>query len=369
MNNVKDIKDSINTTYYLNRYPDLKNAFGDNRRKAKTHFINNGVYEKRYFNLPYEEVRNGIAKNKSSDGNVYPYSNNYVKFTNMTTDPNKTTLIDSKTLLTEDKCLNLCSKNSNCGGITYDNNKSNCKIWDMDVYPKADMNRAIKQDFYMRLRELKQYCDDECMKTKKIDRLEKQFDDMYENTQLLPEKFQELTKKLIVTREGETFYNEVQKQRFEEESSMIIGTVKQEYSKIYDFKMELLNSFIKKIDYYNLLRQDKVNQDILHLKELIIEKNNEKNIDARKSYYEEQETKNVNFYTDYFLFFYYSVFLVYMYLFIKNGKYTNYKQLILPILLFLAPYLLFYYVLYYLRTFYDYLMEKMPRNVYFKKQE
>ena len=49
---VQDIKDAINPQFYINRYPDIKNQFENNYIAAKDHFLQYGVFEKRYFNLP-----------------------------------------------------------------------------------------------------------------------------------------------------------------------------------------------------------------------------------------------------------------------------------------------------------------------------
>ncbi len=369
MDNVKDINDSINTTYYLNKYSDLKNAYGNNRNAAKKHFLNYGVYEKRYFNLPYQQTLEGIAKNKSNSGNMYPYTNKYVKFPNMTTNVVSTTLIENKRNINDDTCIKLCNQKNNCGGITYDRSNSSCKIWDLNVYPDADMTSTNKQDFYMRIRELRKYCDDECMKTRDLEKLEKKFDEMYNNSKIMPEKVEEVTKNLMIKSEGENFYKEFKQQHYEEVSSNVINKVKKAYTKIYNFRMDLLNSYIKKVEYHNLLKSDKSNKEILNYKKLIEKKNNEKNLEARKSYYEEKESDNLDNYIDYFLFFYYSLFLVYLYLFFRDGKYQNWKQILLPILFLIAPYLVYFYVIYYMRTFYEYLTKKIPKNVYLTKQK
>ena len=45
--NGTDISKAFNATYYLNKYPDLKAAFGDNPAAAFNHFIEYGIYEGR----------------------------------------------------------------------------------------------------------------------------------------------------------------------------------------------------------------------------------------------------------------------------------------------------------------------------------
>ncbi len=373
MNNVKEIHDSINTTYYLNRYTDLKNAFGNNDKKAKKHFLNNGVYEKRYFNLPYEQVLTGIASSKSSDGNIYPYTNEYIKFPNMTTDEDVTTVIEkTKNLNNADECIKKCNENSNCGGINYKENTNGtneCTIWNTNVYPDSDIKKSQNTDFYMRLRELRKFCDAECMKNKNLNDLEKKFDNIYNEITVLPEKIQDVTKKLMVGAEGEVFYNEFMKQQYQETSDKTINKVKTSYSKIYNFRMELIENYKKKLDYQTLLSNNNIDEEIKNLKQKIIEKTNTKNVDARKSYYEKQENNNLDYYLDYVIFFYFSLFIVYVYVFIKNEKYTDRKQIILPVIFFIAPYILYFYVFYYLNLAYDYFIKKIPKNVYLTKQE
>ena len=58
-----------NWNCYLNRYPDLKNAFGSNLKEAQNHYFQYGIYEGRDYRCKLEEDQRTI--NELESGNEY----------------------------------------------------------------------------------------------------------------------------------------------------------------------------------------------------------------------------------------------------------------------------------------------------------
>ena len=373
---VQDIKDAINPQFYINRYPDIKNQFENNYIAAKDHFLQYGVFEKRYFNLHDEQIREGIAKNNTVKGEVYPFTNDYIKFTNMTTDPSQTESIGKFQNTEVNNCRLKCNENSECGGFTLEkgvvNNIGECTLWDTNLYADADMIKKENVEFYMRKREMRKFCDEECMNAKGLDKLEQEFDNIYDNMKTMPDRVDEIMKEIILKAEGPEFYKLFMEDQYKKQSDKIFNKVKKIYTKVYQAKLKIIENYKRKEDYLQLLKEESTetkNQNKLYLTKLE-EKINEKNIDARKTYYEENETSGMSYYIELLVYFYYSLFIVYIYLFFVNKKYLITRNLILPVLYLILPYVIYFYVLYYLKMGIDYIIKMFPRNVYiFKEKE
>jgi hypothetical protein len=366
---VTNIKDKIDPTFYLNRYPDLKNAYGNNHKAAIRHYMNHGVYEKRFFNSEYEEIQKGIAANTTTSGEVYPYTSEYIKFNNLNTDPRNTSSMGTIRNTNSNVCRLKCNENSECGGFSIKKGK-HCTLWNTNVYPDVGMKKENKTDFYMRKREMRRFCDDECMNQKQLEDLESKFDEIISDVKTAPEKFNEVSKKIIIGRQGEDYYNRLKDSEYQNMSEKVINKVKELYSQENNIKLSISENYKRKIDYYSFLedylniykeKNDKLRNDIDRIA-------NEKNIDARKTYYEDNETEKIDNYTEFFIYFYYSVFAVYTYIFITQSVYTDKKQIFLYIFFLFFPYLMYYYFIHYIKVVTDFISNNKPKNVYFSKE-
>ena len=366
---VTNIKDKIDPKFYLNRYPDLKNAYGNNHKAAVRHYMQHGVYEKRYFSHDYEEIQKGIASNTATSGQVYPYTNAYIKFDNRNTDPANTMSIGTIRNTNSNKCRLQCNKNSECGGFSMRKGK-HCTLWNTNVYPDSNMTKDKKTNFYMRQREMRKFCDTECMNQKKLEELEGQFDNIIANVKSAPEKFQKISKDLIIGRKGEDFYNQLKDTEYKNMSNQVINKVKSLYEKENGIKIRIAENYQRKVDYFSFLEEylNIYKEKNQQLDEEIKKKSNEKNIDARKTYYEDNETEKISNYTEFFMYFYYSVFAVYTYIFITQRAYSDKKQIFLYIFFFFFPYLMYYYFIHYIKVAVDFINNNKPRNVYFSKE-
>uniref|UniRef100_A0A6C0EGE1 Apple domain-containing protein n=1 Tax=viral metagenome TaxID=1070528 RepID=A0A6C0EGE1_9ZZZZ len=369
---VANIKDIIDPAFYLNRYPDLKNAYGNNHKAAIGHYMDHGVYEKRFFNNEYEEIQKGIAANTATSGQVYPYTSEYIKFKNLNTDPKNTYSIGSVRNTNQNVCRLKCNQNSECGGFSLKSTFSGkqCTLWNTNVYPDVGMKKDKKTDFFMRKREMRKFCDDECMNQKQLEELESKFDKIINDVNTAPENFAEVSKKLIIGRQGEDYYNQLKDTEYKNMSERVFSKVKELYSKENNIKMSISENYKRKIDYYQFLedylniykeKNDKLQNDMDKLV-------NEKNIDARKTYYEDNETQKIDNYTELFIYFYYSVFAVYTYIFISQRVYSDKKQIFLYVLFLFFPYLMYYYFIHYIKVAADFINKNKPKNVYFSKE-
>lgn len=73
----------FNATYYANKYPDLKNAFGYNHDKLLNHFLNNGIKESRqacssFYVIAYKN--NNPDLQKAFGNNLVAYVDHYLTF-------------------------------------------------------------------------------------------------------------------------------------------------------------------------------------------------------------------------------------------------------------------------------------------------
>lgn len=366
---VTNIKDKIDPTFYLNRYPDLKNAYGNNHKAAIRHYMHHGVFEKRYFDSNDEEIQKGIATNTATSGQVYPYVSDYVKFPKLNTDPKNTQTIGTIRKTNSDVCRLKCNENSECGGFTM-RKGNHCTLWNTNVYPDVGMIKDKHANFYMRRREMRKFCDDECMYQKQLEELEQQFDDIITNVKTAPERFNEISKKLIIGREGEDFYYELKDAEFKNMSEKVIGKVKEIYTKENTIKLSIAENYKRKINYYRFLEDyldiyEEKNEELRKEIETLL---NNKSIDARKTYYEDNETEKIDGYTEFFIYFYYAVFAVYTYIFISQSVYTDKKQIFLYVFFLFFPYLMYHYFIHYIKVSVDFIDKYRPRNVYFSKE-
>lgn len=366
---VTNIKDKIDPTFYLNRYPDLKNAYGNNHKAAIRHYMQHGVFEKRYFDSQYEEIQKGIAQNTATSGQVYPYISEYIKFPNLNTDPKNTYTIGTIQNTSSNVCRLKCNENSECGGFSMGKG-NHCTLWNTNVYPDVGMIKEKDTDFYMRRREMRKYCDGECMNQKQLEELESQFDKIINDVKTAPEKFNEVFKKMVIGREGEEFYYQLKDTEYKNMSNKVIDKVKEIYTKENNIKLSISENYKRKVNYYHFL-EDYLNiykEKNEQLRKDIDKLLNEKNIDARKTYYEDNETEKIDSYTEFFIYFYYSVFAVYTYIFISQRVYTNNKQILLYVFFLFFPYLMYYYFIHYIKIVVDFINKNTPRNVYFSKE-
>lgn len=369
MNNITNIKDAIDPDFYLNRYPDLKNAYGNNRKAAITHYMTHGMYEKRFFNHAYEEIQKGIAANTATSGQVYPYSSEYIMIDNHNTDPNNTTKISTNRDTDRNTCRLKCNQNSECGGYSVTNNNY-CTLWDTNVYPDVNVVETKNTDFYMRKREMRKFCDAECMQLKNLDKLESEFDSIIQNMKTTPERFDKVARDLIVGAQGEQFYKDLKNQEAEELIIQVIDKVKDMYRKEYDIKTQLINNYRRKMGYFKFMEEyHEMYSDMnTKLQTEIDAKLNEKGIDARKTIYEDDETDKYRYYIEMFLYVYYAVVLVCIFIFVRDGKYTDPKQILLQVLFVTFPYVMYYYLMYYIKMAYDAISSKFPNNVYLSEE-
>uniref|UniRef100_A0A6C0LUD8 Apple domain-containing protein n=1 Tax=viral metagenome TaxID=1070528 RepID=A0A6C0LUD8_9ZZZZ len=370
MSSVTNIKDAIDPEFYLNRYPDLKNAYGNNHKAAIRHYMQHGVYEKRFFSHTNEELQKGIAANTTTSGEVYPYTSEYIKFTDRNTDPDNTSKLDTIRNTTANICRLKCNQNSECGGYSMQKNK-HCTLWDTNVYPDVGMIKSKKTDFYMRKREMRKFCNAECMQMKNLDKLEAEFDAIIQNLQTTPERFNKVASELLIGAKGEQFYNELKRQEITDMSADVIDNVKKMYTKENVIKVQLASNYKRKQDHINFMDEyhqmyvktnDKLTTDI----DTTL---NEKGIDARKTYYEDTEITKNNYYIDMFMYVYYAVFMVCVIVFVKNEKYKDRAQIILLVLFATFPYLMYHYLMYYIKIAYESITGSMPKNVFLSEEK
>ena len=126
----------------------------------------------------------------------------------------------------------------------------------------------------------------------------------------------------------------------------------------YKQKYNLYNSHLKK--YLGSIEERNTDYE-----KKLYDKIVEKGLDARKSYYETNETENIKKYSSFFTIIYYLFFAIYLVLFIINGEFLKPIKIIYLCIYLLFPFIWFFFILKNISHIINYLYNNTPKNVYF----
>ena len=145
----------------------------------------------------------------------------------------------------------------------------------------------------------------------------------------------------------------------------------------YEQKYLIYNSHLK-----NYLGN--IETDNIEFEKELYDKITDKELDARKSYYETNETDTIKSYSYFFTVIYYLVFTIYFVLFIYNGLFlprsysqnndkavtfgkggNNILNILYLIFLFFFPIIFFYFILKHIFMLVGFIYNHIPKNVYY----
>jgi hypothetical protein len=136
---VKNIDDEFDPNYYMNKYPDVKNAYGTNSCDLYTHFKTYGVREGRYPSY-------NIEKQNELDNPTF--SQSYLKFNDFRIDGG--TKIETKTFSNSSDCRQYCNDLDNCAGYHRNTDSKKCHFYSGDVFPNGKLEERTKRNTFIR---------------------------------------------------------------------------------------------------------------------------------------------------------------------------------------------------------------------------
>ena len=358
---VKNYTDEFDPNYYMNKYPDVKNAYGTNSCDLFTHFENYGIKEGRFLN--YEVEKQNELENPT-------FSQNYIQFNDFKLANNVAgrTKISSKNAKNVDDCIQTCNDLDNCAGFTRNKSSNTCHFYSGSVYPNSALEYATNRTGYIREKINNTVCDAECQREKKLKTLEEKYQKSLYNYKNAPEKLKDAKKNYIIYKDGDVYYQELYEREL---TKKIDGTVQKLFQEnktkvdnmendINDFKQKYLlyknhlNNYLSEIDNNNKVFEKK-----------LYDVTTEKELDARKSYYENKETEHITWYSKFFTVIYYILFVTYLVLFIFNGSYAKRVNILLLLVFLFLPYIWYYIFVKYLLIIFNFIYSRLPRNVYY----
>ena len=354
---VKNIDDEFDPNYYMNKYPDVKAAYGTNSCDLYTHFKTFGVTEGRFPNYDIE---------KQQQLNNPTFSQNYLKFNGYT--------IKSGTEITNNKkdtgsaCRQYCNDLDDCAGFTRNPSNKTCNYFSGSVYPNGGLEENSTTNTFIREKINNTVCDAECERQKKIKTLEEKYKRSLYNYETAPERLKNAKKKYIIVKNGEPYYQELYKRELNKRINSTTEKLVKENRKSYKDTSELINEYKQKYLLYDS-HLNKYLSDIHEKNEVFNNKlydiTNEKELDIRKSYYQSNEVDSIKWYSYFFTFIYYIIFVVYLALFIFNGSYSNVANIIILLLLLFFPLIWFYVIVKYILIIANFIYYRLPKDVYY----
>ena len=374
---VKNYTDEFDPNYYMNKYPSIKNEYGSNSCDLLTHFQNYGVEEGRFLNYDVE---------KQSNLSNPTFSQNYIKFNGYDIDNSDSKLITTKNK-SNNECRDYCNNLDDCAAYVRRPSNNKCFFYSGSVYPDSSLTKNSNRDTFIREKINNTVCDAECKRNKKLKTYEEKYKRSLYNLQTAPERVANAKKKYIILKDGEPYYQEMYKKELSIRIDNIIRDMLDENKKNnielnnslrdYEQKYLIYNSHLK-----NYLGN--IETDNIEFEKELYDKITDKELDARKSYYETNETDTIKSYSYFFTVIYYLVFTIYFVLFIYNGLFlprsysqnndkavtfgkggNNILNILYLIFLFFFPIIFFYFILKHIFMLVGFIYNHIPKNVYY----
>jgi len=358
---VKNYTNEFDPNYYMNKYPDVKKAYGTNSCDLFTHFENYGIKEGRFLN--YEVEKQNELENPT-------FSQNYIQFGDFRLSNNvsgRTKISQTKTK-NVDNCIQECNDLDDCAGFTRNKKDNKCHFYSGSVYPDSTLEYNTKRTTYIREKINNTVCDAECQKEKKLKTLEEKYQRSLYSYKNAPDKLKNAKKNYIVYKEGDVYYQELYEKELTKKIDGTVQKLFQENKTKVNNMTKSINDFKQKYSLYknhlnNYLGDIDKNNKVFEKK--LYDSTNEKELDARKSYYENKETEHIRWYSKFFTVIYYMFFIIYLALFIMNGSFTKPINILLIAVLLCLPYIWYYIFVKYLIIIFNFFYSKLPKDVYF----
>lgn len=354
---VKNIDDEFDPNYYMNKYPDVKNAYGTNSCDLYTHFKTYGVIEGRFPSYNME---------KQAELDNPTFSQNYIKFNDFRI--NDGTKIETKKFTDSADCRQYCNDLDNCAGYNRNTNNKKCYFYSGDVFPNGKLEERSKRNTFIREKVNNTYCDPECKRDKKLKTLEEKYQKSLYNYESAPERLRKAKKKFVIFKNGEPYYQELYKKELDKIIDGTIRKIFQQYKEKNESIKFSINDFKQKYNLYNNHLNKyltDINETNVVFNDQLYETIKDKQLDARKSYYETQETDNIRWYSRLFTFIYYIIVIIYLVLFILNGSFKSIPNIILLLVLIFLPLIWFYVIVKYISILVAAIYSRLPKNVYY----
>ena len=357
---IKNYTDEFDPNYYMNKYPDVKNAYGTNTCDLFTHFQNYGIQEGRFLNYNVE---------KQSGLDNPTFSQNYLQFDNYKiNETSGASKIGTKTSNNTNDCIQHCNDLDDCSGFHRNTSSKKCHFFSGSVYPNTGLKYKSKRSTFIRDKINNTVCDAECKRNKKIKTLEEKYQQSLYNLQTAPEKMKNAKKKYIIVKNGEVYYQELYKRELNKEINNTIRKLFNDNNQKTEETNNSINDFKQKYDMYNnhlngyLTEIDNGNKVF---RKKLYDVSIDRELDARKSYYERNETDNLSWYSKFFTVLYYIIFTIYLVLFIINGSFRKPANILVAVIFLFLPYIWYYLFMKYLIILVNLIYNNLPRNVYY----
>lgn len=355
---VKNYTDEFDPNYYMNKYPDVKNAYGTNSCDLFTHFQNYGANEGRFLNYNVE---------KQSELENPTFSQNYMQFNDfrINNDSNNTKL-ETKSYNNDNDCIQRCNDLDNCAGFTRNNRK--CHFYSGTVYPNTGIEYKKNRKAFIRERINNTVCDADCKRDKELKTLEEKYQKSLYNYKQAPERLKNAKKKYIILKNGETYYEELYKKELEKRIDTTIKKLLIENKKKGDDVKHTINDFKQKyVLYKNHLNNylDDIDKNNKVFEKNLYDTIKDKELDARKSYYESKEVEYISWYSRVFTILFYIIFIIYLVLFVLNSAFKERLNIVFLIFMCFFPLIWFRVFLKYILLITNYLYNQIPKNVYY----
>ena len=355
---VKDYIDEFDPNYYMNKYPDIKNAYGTNSCDLFTHFQNYGLNEGRFLNLDVE---------KQSQLNNPSFSQNYMQFNDYRINNNSNNIkIETKDYDDSNDCVQHCNDLEDCNGFT--RNKKECHFYSGAIYPNDGLDYKKNRSAYVREKVNNTVCDAECKKEKKLKTLEEKYQQSLYNYKEAPDRLKKAKKKYIILKNGETYYEELYKKELSKHINSTIKDILVENKEKLENVKNSSSDFKQKYKLYKNHLNNYLND--IDKNNKVFEKNlydaiTDKELDARKSYYENKEVENIIWYSRVFTVLFYIIFVIYLIVFVLNAAFKVPLNIAFLVFIFFFPLIWTRVFLKYILLITNYLYKQLPRNVYY----
>lgn len=364
---VKSYVDEFDPNYYMNKYPDVKNAYGTNTCDLFTHYQNFGISEGRFPSYNLE---------KQSELDNPTFSQNYLQFNDYRIKSQTgTTELKNKEFNNSDECRQYCNDLDDCAGFHRNVNSKKCHFFGGLIYPDTGLEYMGNRNTFIREKINNTVCDAECKRNKKLKTLEEKYQRSLYNYNNAPDKLKTAKKNYIIYKDGDAYYQEIYEKELTKKINGTVTKLFEENKSKVDKITNSINDFKQKYSLYkNHLNNylDDIDKNNKAFEKKLYNVTTEKELDARKSYYENKETENIIWYSSFFTVIYYILFVMYLVLFIYNGIFGatetarfNVRNVLWILLLLCLPYIWYYIFIKYLIVIFNFIYSRLPKDVYY----
>ncbi len=185
-------------------------------------------------------------------------------------------------------------------------------------------------------------CDANCQKDQQITLLRQQIQEAVDNQKYAPQRVNKAVKDYIVYSKGSPVFNEYQETSLTKEAEEDVKEYKAQFQDILDQTKTNLDSYTSLLlNYTNL--SNSYEQDYAENKRLLQQfnkANSDTNTNQRKTFYEDENIKSLDYYYSIIRFFYIIVLIVYCYFFLSRSfsLFSFWAKLIVLIVMIAYPF-------------------------------